>query len=170
MGLERIWTGGVNTFGWTNLTPNAGSTDHQVAACERYVPANAHIVRMIVSGGVTIYGRTQVDQFFPALPHVWTNSIYFTHGAESKQINLQAGSMSMNQAVTPRDPTAFTGTPRCVSTSYGSVGIDDGDWHFYSSMLIGGVHDVDGADGIAAHFYDYIAHFAFKLLYEVLVP
>lgn len=89
----------------------------------------------------------------------------------------------MHQAVTPRDPTAFTGTPRCVSTtytanmqpvdqkmSYGSVGIDDGDWHFFGQMMIGGVHDVDGADGVATHFYDYIATFAFKLLYELLIP
>lgn len=183
MGLQRVWTGGVHTMGWTNLTPNADSTHHQVDAAELYVPAQAHILRLVCNGGVTVYGRTQVDQFFPALPHVWSHEIYTTHGGVHRQLNLQAGAMTMSQAVTPRDPTAFTGTPRCVSTtytghltpvdqrmSYGSVAIDDGDWHIYGQMLIGGVHDVDGADGVATHFYDYIATFAFKVLYEILIP
>jgi hypothetical protein len=192
MALEATWYSTIGGDAGEQLDYSGGSSiGHLVNAGEAYVPPQSHIVRIVASGGATVYGHTDSDLFFPARPHLWLYEIYSQRRpvahpdgpGPAHQHCHEGGAMTMSQSVIPRDPTAFTGSARNVSTTYtgnitpvdqrcsfGSVGIDDGPWYIYARMDIHGLHDLLGADGYATHFYDYKARFVLKVLYEHLVP
>jgi len=177
--LQNYWAHNAPIYFHEDLDPNSGSTAHVITDLVE-IPTRSHILKLVCSAGVTVYGKSQIETPFPAAAMAWQHGISMVGGAGSHGLNVQAGAMTMHQSVQPRDPTAFTGTPRWVSTtytaniqevnqrmSYGSVGVDAGYTHIEMSFTILGVHGVDG--GNDPPWYQWSGAMALAVLYERLV-
>jgi hypothetical protein len=177
--LTNSWAQNLPGYFHEDLDPNLSSTEHLVSDLVE-IPTQSHILKLVCSAGVTVYGKSEVETPFPALAMAWRHVLAMEGGAGTRTLHIQAGEMTMMQSVLPRDPTAFTGTARCVSTtysghiqpidercSYGSVGIDAGYTHITTNFTIIGVHSVNG-DG-SDSWYHWSGAMALRVLYERLV-
>jgi hypothetical protein len=177
--LQNYWAQNLPAYFHEDLDPNVSSTEHLVTDLVE-IPTKSHILKVVCSAGVTVYGKSEIETPFPAIAMAWRHVLAMEGGAGTRTLRVEAGEMTMHQSVQPRDPTAFTGTPRWVSTtysghvqpidercSYGSVGIDAGYTHISTNFTILGVHGVDGGSDPA--WYQWSGAMALRVLYERLI-
>jgi hypothetical protein len=152
------------------------------------IPNRSHIKKIVCSGGITVYGHTVRYEPFVALAMSWQHSIVLIGAPYGRTLNIQAGAMTMNQAVIygqpdgdisgttvigtgapPSQSTTYTGNIQQIDqdTSYGSVGRDDGLHTVEVTFSIIGVHGVDG--GPDPPWYQWSGAMHLGVLYEQLV-
>jgi hypothetical protein len=152
------------------------------------IPERSHIKKIVCSGGITVYGHTVTYDPFPALAMAWQHTVTLAGAPYNRLLNVQAGAMTMNQAVIygqpdgdldgttvlgtgapPSQSTTYTGNMQQIDqrTSYGSVGIDDGAHTVEVSWDIIGVHGTAG--GSDPPWYSWSGAMHLGVLYERLV-